>query len=44
MDCNPSPDQIKDLLLRKGKRQSAVPLHVLDTWAILQALDSGGEP
>lgn len=35
-----SPDQVKDLLLRNGKRQSGAPLHSLDAWAILQALDA----
>lgn len=39
-----SPDRIKELLLRNGKQQSAAPLHSLDAWAILQALDSEGEP
>jgi subtilisin family serine protease len=37
---NLSPDQIKKLLLRNGKQQSALPLHVLDAWSILQALDN----
>jgi subtilisin family serine protease len=34
-----SPDQIKKLLMCNGKQQSAAPLHSLDAWAILQALD-----
>jgi subtilisin family serine protease len=35
-----SPEQIKALLLRNGKQQSAAQLHSLDVWAILQTLDT----
>jgi subtilisin family serine protease len=39
-----SPEQIKALLLRNGKQQSAAPLRSLDAWAILQVLNNGVRP
>jgi len=38
------PGQVKALLLRNGKRQSAAPLHSLDAWAILQDIEKDGAP